>query len=106
MKNLKESGDRFEIALTADTAPGEVVIAGELVGVAINGGKAGARDVILRRGAFEFPKATGALSIGDRVYWSPTDKHVTATEVPDAFVGWAFDNAAVGDATAMVVLKG
>lgn len=106
MKNLKESGDRFEIDLVADTAPGEVVIAGELAGIAVNGGKAGDRDVCVRRGVFELPKATGALSIGDKAYWKADEKVVTKTATGNTLIGSVFAAAEAADALALVVLKG
>ena len=61
----------------ADVAAGDVVVQGELVGVAkldIQTGKLGALAVT---GLFDFPKATGAgtaIAAGTRVYWDEAEQ--------------------------------
>lgn len=60
----------------ADVSSGDVVVQGDLVGVAkldIKTGKLGALAVT---GVFDFPKATGtssAIAAGAKVYWNATD---------------------------------
>lgn len=72
-----QTGDAVDYTPVAEVNAGDVVVQGDLVGVAkldIPAGKLGALAVT---GLFDFPKATGsgtAIPAGTRVYWDATEK--------------------------------
>ena len=76
MAKYIQTGDAVDYTPSADVGAGDVVVQGDLVGVAkldIKTGKLGALAV---SGVFDFPKTTGtgtAIATGTRVYWDATD---------------------------------
>ena len=72
-----QTGDAVDYTPGANVAAGDVVVQGELVGVAkldIQTGKLGALAVT---GLFDFPKAAGAgtaIAVGTRVYWDVAEQ--------------------------------
>ena len=72
-----QTGDAVDYTPGANVAAGDVVVQGELVGVAkldIQTGKLGALAVT---GLFDFPKAAGAgtgIAAGTRVYWDVAEQ--------------------------------
>ena len=77
-----QDGHALDITPSADLAAGDVVVAGDLIGVAAGDITAHTLGAIQVTGVFEFPKATGvgtALSLGAKAYWDDTAKVATAT---------------------------
>ncbi len=80
-----QTGDAVDYTPGADVKSGDVVVQGELVGVAkldIQTGKLGALAVT---GLFDFPKATGAgtaIAAGTRVYWDAAEQVAKAHIIP------------------------
>ncbi len=105
MKTFIESGDTFDAVLTADAASGDIIVRGELVGVLVNGGVAGDTVAAKRKGVYWYPKVTGVLSQGDKLYLN-SDNKLTKTATDNPLVGYAFADAAASNAEVMVVLKG
>ncbi len=105
MKNYVESGDTFEVVLTAESAPGDIAVVGELVGVLVNGGVAGDTIAAKRKGVYHYPKVTGALKQGEKVYLN-SDKKLTKTATDNPLVGYVFADAAAADPEVKFVLKG
>jgi predicted RecA/RadA family phage recombinase len=72
-----QTGDAVDYTPGAKVSAGDVVVQGELVGVAkldIQTGKLGALAVT---GLFDFPKAAGAgtaIAVGTRVYWDVAEQ--------------------------------
>ena len=72
-----QRGDAVDYTPGGDVSAGDVVVQGELVGVAkldIQTGKLGALAVT---GLFDFPKAAGAgtaIAVGTRVYWDEAEQ--------------------------------
>jgi predicted RecA/RadA family phage recombinase len=72
-----QTGDAVDYTPGADVNAGDVVVQGELVGVAkldIKTGKLGALAVT---GLFDFPKATGAgtaIAAGTRLHWDVAEQ--------------------------------
>ena len=58
---------------------GEFVILGKLGGVAVHAADEGEEVEIELEGSFDFPKASGAFSLGAPVYWDAGAKKATAT---------------------------
>jgi predicted RecA/RadA family phage recombinase len=100
----KQSEDTVDYTPAADVAAGDVVVQGELVGVASREIKAGALGTLTVSGVFDFPKATGAgtaIAAGAKVYWDATAKVATTSDGGGAnkFLGKSILAAADGDAT-------
>jgi predicted RecA/RadA family phage recombinase len=99
---------------TAAVAAGDVVVQGDLVGIAKEPIAAGAAGALAVKGVFDFPKATVAgsgIAIGTKVYWDAVDTVVTASAnngatppVPYTLLGKTVKAAADSDATVRVRL--
>jgi predicted RecA/RadA family phage recombinase len=90
----------------ADIATGDVVVQGDLVGVAkleIKSGKLGALAV---DGVFDFAKNTGvAYTVGQLLYWDDTANVVTTTATGNKLIGKVVRAAASADTTVRVRLS-
>jgi predicted RecA/RadA family phage recombinase len=92
---------------TADVASGQVVVQGDLIGVAKKPIAANTLGALATEGVFDFPKATGAgsgIAIGTSVYWDATNSVATATAGANKLLGKVTVAAADGDATVRVRL--
>ena len=76
---------------------GEFVIFRKLGGVAAHAADEGEEVKIELEGCFDFPKESGALSLGAPVYWNAGAKKVTATAQGNTRIGVAI-GAASSDA--------
>jgi len=71
-----QAGDSIDYTPSADVAAGDVVVQGDLVGVAKIRIAANALGALAVSGVFDFPKATGvgeAISVGSKVYWDEAE---------------------------------
>jgi len=97
-------GNSIDYTPSADVAAGEVVVQGDLIGVAktpIAADKLGALAVT---GVFDFPKAAGggtAITAGTTVYWDEADEEAKAdSETGDnKLIGKVVQDAADADTT-------
>ncbi|TVQ64479.1 MAG: DUF2190 family protein [Phycisphaerales bacterium] len=94
----------------AAVSAGDVIVQGDLVGVARLDIPANQLGALAVSGVFEFPKATGgseALAAGTTVYWDAGDDVVTDDDDTgsNALVGKVVRAAADGDATVWVRLS-
>ena len=105
-----QKGDTVDYTPGANVAAGDVVVQGELVGVAkldIQTGKLGSLAVT---GLFDFPKATGAgtgIAAGTRVYWDVAEQVAKADSEAGANkeIGKTVKAAADADALVRVRLR-
>ena len=110
-----QRGDAVDYTPGADVKSGDVVVQGDLVGVAkldIQTGKLGALAVT---GLFDFPKATGggsAITAGAKVYWNADDELATtdaddggSPATPYPYIGKTVKAAADDDALVRVRLQ-
>jgi len=67
---------------------------------------AGDQAVVALCGVWELPKASGAFTVGQRLYWDNTELELTGTATGNTFAGFAFAAAASDDTTAQVNLMG
>jgi predicted RecA/RadA family phage recombinase len=115
-KNYQQKGDIMpKVVAGAALASGQVVVTGSLVGVSLGAYEIGDTAQIALEGVFEVPKATGAIGHGAAVYWAAAGDPIggtagtgaaTTTASGNTLMGYAFDAAASGDATATVRLLG
>jgi len=102
---FKQTGEAIDYTPAMDVASGDVVVQGELVGVAKLDIKTGTLGALHVSGVFDFPKATGAgtaIAAGAKVYWNEAAK--VATEDPAAGANKYLGKTAAeaGDDTAFV----
>jgi len=98
-----QTGNAIDHTPTADVKAGDVIVQGELVGVAkldIPAGKLGALHVA---GNFDFPKAAGAgtaIAVGTEVYWDEAEKVAKADDEAGAnkYIGKTVQAAGDDDA--------
>lgn len=106
MRNFIQPGHTLTIEAPANTLSGDVVIVGELVGIAYsNAAEGGPLDVAVE-GVFELPKvAADAFSVGDAVYYVAATKLATADDNTSANDRIGVAVAAAGATTATVRVK-
>ena len=110
MVKIVQSGETVDYTPGAAVSSGDVVVQGELVGVAnldIAANELGALHV---EGVFDFPKATGggtAITAGAKVYWDVGDTEAKEDDETGAneLIGKTVLAAADADATVRVRLS-
>ena len=101
-----QEGGAVDYTPGSAVAAGDVVVQGDLVGVARTPIAASARGALAVAGVFEFPKATGtgkAIAAGKKVYWDAANKQATETSSGNTYLGKTV--AAVGDSDATVRVR-
>lgn len=101
-------GNAIDHTPGSDVAAGDVVVQGELVGVAKLDMVANTLGALAVKGVFDFPKATGvgtAIGAGAKVYWDAAAQQATTTEAAgvNKFLGKVV--AAVSDDDALVRVR-
>ena len=91
----------------ADVSAGDVIVQGDLVGVARLDIKAGVLGALAVTGVFDFPKATGAstaIAAGVSVYWDVADAEAKTDSETGAnkLIGKTIAAAGDNDATVRV----
>ena len=98
-----QEGCSIDYTPGADIAAGDVVVQGDLVGVAkleIKSGKLGSLAV---DGVFDFAKNTGvAYTVGTFLFWDDTANVVTTTATGNKMIGKVVRAAATTDTTVRV----
>jgi predicted RecA/RadA family phage recombinase len=100
-------GKTIDYTPTADIALGEVVVQGDLIGVAPRAIAANTPGSLAVAGVFDFAKATGAgtgIAAGVNVYWDNTNNVVTTTAAGNKLLGKTVKAAADADAIVRVRL--
>lgn len=106
MRNFVQAGSNLTIPAPYAVAAGDVVLAGNIIGVA-NGAAALAADVdVTTTGVFALPKVgADAFALGATVYWDSAAKLTTSTSSGNTAIGTAVAAAGAGGATVKVRLK-
>jgi predicted RecA/RadA family phage recombinase len=87
----------------ADVASGDVIVQGDLVGVARFDIKSGVLGALAVTGVFDFAKATNvAYTVGTILYWDDTNNIVTTTATGNKQIGKVVRAAATTDPTVRV----
>lgn len=100
-----QKGNAIDYRPASAVAAGDVIVQGNLVGIArldIPAETLGALSVV---GVYEIAKATGAVTVGAALYWDATAKNVTTTSTNNTYIGKAVAAAEAADATAFVLLN-
>lgn len=103
-------GSSIDHTPAADLAVGEVVVAGELVGVSNRPVKAGDLGTLSVSGVFDFAKATGggtAIPLGAKAYWDAANAVATADDAAgtNKYIGKVVKAAADADPLVRVRLS-
>ena len=108
MATFVQDGHSVDYTPAQAVAAGQVVVQGDLVGVARTPIAANALGSLAVEGVFDFPKATGggtALAAGASVYWDAGNSRATATSIGNKSLGKVIRAAVDGDATVRVRLE-
>ena len=99
-------GCAVEHTPVADVAVGDVVVLGDLVGVALRAIPANQAGSLAVDGVFDFAKNTGVTyAVGVILYWDDANNVVTATASGNKQIGKAVRAAASADASVRVRLS-
>lgn len=85
---------------------GQGIIIGSIFGVCSFDAAAGAPVEVNREGVWDLPKATGAVSEGDEIYWSTSAANATTQGTGNYFIGAAVAAASQFAGTVRVCLNG
>ncbi|MGC1272626.1 MAG: DUF2190 family protein [Planctomycetaceae bacterium] len=101
-----QEGAAIDYIPGADVAAGEVVVQGDLLGVARLDIRAGALGVLAICGVFDFAKTTDiAYTVGTILYWDNVNDVVTVTATGNKAIGKVVRAAATTDPTVRVRLS-
>lgn len=102
---LVQKGDLIEVVAPRTVNSGDLVLVGSIFGIAQVAAASGATVLICVVGVHSLPKATGAWSQGDLIYFDNTAFNCTKTSSGNHLVGAATAAALSGDATGTVRLN-
>jgi len=93
--NVKNSapGNVVDYTPSSDVPAGEVVVQGDLLGIALSPLQADRPGALLVWGLVEAPKASGNISAGTVLYWDATNKRVTTTATGNKRAGLAAESS-------------
>ena len=104
MKTQIAEGNSLPLTAPYTRTAGQAARVGKIFGVAVNDVSSGAVGLFLTCGVFDIAKTTGAVSVGDAVFWDNTNKYLTTTAAGNCEVGVCVVAALSGDATVRVKL--
>jgi len=110
MATYIHKGSRIDHTPGADIAAGDVVVQGDLIGVASLDIKAGTLGALAVEGVFDFAKAAGvgtAIAAGVQIYWDDTADEATTDSAAGAnkLIGKVIRAATDADTTVRVRLN-
>jgi len=99
MKNFEQEGDKLTLTATAVVTSGDVVVVGNIFGVAQNSAAIGEDYVLSIGGVYRLTKvSTEIWSVGDQIYWDPIALKATTVLTANTLIGVATE-AAVNPST-------
>lgn len=105
MRNYVQPGESLDLtAPSGGTVAGTMYKIGSILCVAAASVAAGLKFAAYVLGVFDLPKATGAVTEGQLLYWDDTAKNITTTATSNTKAGVAAQAAASGDATVRIRL--
>lgn len=95
MKNYIQPGKTVTVPAPADLKSGDLVVVGDLFGVAEFSAAAGDPVEIATEGVFELPKVSAqAWAVGAKIYYIAADKVLSTTVGSNLFIGHATEPVA------------
>ncbi len=104
MATYIQEGNAIDYTPSSDVAAGDVIVQGDLVGVAKRDIASGSLGSLATSGVFSFAKAAEDIAAGVKVYWDESESNVTATSTDNTYVGKAVAGALTAAATINVKL--
>lgn len=107
--NILDDGEQIDITASGNVTSGQLLVAGQMFGVALISGVSGDRIPVATGVRATLPKmnaASNAFTVGANVHWDATNAVVTASATSNLKIGVATAAAATSDATAIVRLNG
>lgn len=107
---FKQRGDMVNYIPTSDVSAGDVIVQGDLIGIAKLDIKANNLGTLALTGVYAMPKATGsgeAIAVGAKVYWDAVNLLTTTDDASgvNKFLGKSILAASDGDQTVLVRLS-
>lgn len=102
MKNFVQKGDMIHTVLEDGIKGGDLVVLGDVIGVAVTDGDGTNLNAVQTSGVFELPKASGAIEQGAKVYFVEAEGNISTTEENNVFAGYAWNEALDADETVNV----
>jgi predicted RecA/RadA family phage recombinase len=105
MATYVQDGKTIDYTPTSAVDAGQVVVQGDLVGVATRPIAANALGALAVSGVFDFDKDTGsatAISAGAKVYWDAGNEVATTTVGSNKLIGKAIADADADDETVRI----
>ena len=91
------SGDSIDYTPVADVASGDVIVLGEINGIALVDIVANEIGALALEGIFQFAcLSTDVVSVGDALYWDAGNSEATLTASTHKFLGYATTASANG----------
>ena len=106
--NFVQDGGSIDYTPSGAVAAGDVIVQGDLVGVAKNAIAANVKGALSVAGVFAFPKATtstSALTVGTKVYWNDSSDIVSTSSGDGKYIGKVVKAAAAADTTVDVLME-
>lgn len=101
-----QDGDAIDYTPSVDVAAGDVIVQGDLVGVAKTAIKANQLGSLAVGGVFDFARTGGTVyQPGALIYWDDTNNVITATATGNKLLGKLTRISTPSDATARVRLS-
>ena len=99
-------GSSIDYTPVADVAAGDVIVQGDLVGVAKTAIKAGVLGALAVAGVFDFARTGGSVyTVGTILYWDDAANVVTATATGNKALGKVVKTSTPSDTTARIRLS-
>lgn len=105
MATFIHDGSSIDYTPGSAVTAGQVVVQGELVGVAKVDIPAGTLGALAVAGVFDFPKATGAgtaIGVGANCYWNAAAQQATTSSSGNKLIGKCVRAAADADTTVRI----
>jgi predicted RecA/RadA family phage recombinase len=105
MKNYIQHGEviTYTVPEGAEIVSGQIVVIGDLAGIAVNSGSAGDEISVKLEGVYTVPKVQTAIEQGKKVYVND-DLKATETTTGNTFLGYAFETGGTGTTAFNVLL--
>lgn len=106
MRNFIQPGDTLDVVAPANVVSGQLVVIGNLSGVATTTALAGTTFALKTTGVFEMVKVTTeAWTVGIKIYWDATNLVATIVAGTNTLIGRASEPNANPSAVGRVLLS-
>jgi predicted RecA/RadA family phage recombinase len=101
-----QKGESIDYTPAADVAAGDVVVIGNIVGVAKLDIPANTLGSLSLTGIYAVVKDTTVIGLGTKVYWNAANKKATTTATNNTSIGLAVSASGSADGEVLLLLMG